>query len=374
MANAPFDMVIINPLEGGVADDVDRLQSQLRRTLLDMLVAMQRKRTSLTDPTGTNPPSGFFGDGFRVIQGVGMDVKLRPGIGLIYDSSNAVASLNSVTGLDDLSNYRALVLLSELTFTGVPNGDGANPRIDIVEVKSPRRVTDPTSRLVLDPTTYTESAQLVNKTVTWTADGQQTVNGVGYVNYKTGVAAGAPVAPAVTAGYTKIAEIWVPALDAAITQNQIVDLRSTLSPNASVCSARVILFGGGAPPQVFRVNAPPGWILAADIDAFADYKFELHLIAGSVQSVTATATTIGHMLGTMRIAEVSTVTTYVPAPASTAAVYTSAARFNPTHNINDGSRSAIVGVSIQELTGGAPSAPAPASYPIAVDVKLLVEV
>lgn len=374
MANAPFDMVIFNPLESGVADDVDRLQSQLRRMLLDTLAAMHQKRTSITDPAAASSVSGFFSDGFRAVAGAGLEIKLRPGIGLIYEPAGTATSLNSVAGLDDLSAYRALVLLSEMTISGIPAGDATNPRIDIIEVKSPRRITDPTSRLVLDPTTYTESAQLVNKTATWTADGQQTVNGAGYVNYKTGVATGAPVAPAVTAGYTKIAEVWMPALGASVPQNQIVDLRRTLAPGGiHVCSARIRMPGAGTIPQVLYFNGPPGWIVGAQ-NGGSDRAFYLHLVAGTVSS--RTTITGMPMTGTGVGIDVMQFTGPVMptlGAVATSAIFANAANFNPTYsNVNDGAISATFVCLYQTQVSGTTNPVTTVPYDVVV--TLFVEV
>lgn len=372
MANAPFDMVIFNPLESGVSDDVDRLQSQLRRTLLDVLAATHTGRTSVTNPAATTPPTGFIGEGFRVVAGTGLEVKLRPGLGFIYDPSDTASSLNSAVGLDDLSVYRALVLLSEMTISGIPAGDATNPRIDIIEVKSPRRVTDPTSRLVLDPSTYTESAQLVNKTATWTSDGQQTVNGAGFVNYKTGSAAASPTAPSVSTGYTKIAEVWVPALDASISQNQIVDLRRTLATHGiHVCSCKINLTDAGI-PEVADVSAPPGWTIAARVGA-SNHEFYLYLVAGTIRNLhTSFQVSDTYSINTIYGFTKTVNDFHSPAPVATSAVFNNAAEFNPTHDINDGCWS--VRVLVNTLMSVGSSATTTATGTISVDATLIVEV
>jgi hypothetical protein len=86
-------------------------------------------------------------------------------------------------------------------------------------------------------------------------NGRSSVNGAGSINYKTGTPAPVPVAPAVDAGYIKIAEVLVGASVASILQNKITDLRPLAFPGGH-CS-----IGVGADGNNFGIASGTGLVL-----------------------------------------------------------------------------------------------------------------
>jgi hypothetical protein len=149
------------------------------------------------------------------------------------------------------------------TITGALTGLGpGQSRIDIIEARYNRRVTNPSSRDVLDanpasPTFLTFIPSTVNKTLSFdlfslTGRVVSPANSTQPIGYKVGVASTTPAAPAVSPGYTIIAFIRVNAGDTAVVPSQITDTRLIIdfanrrAPNLFTAGVKVT--GGGASP------------------------------------------------------------------------------------------------------------------------------
>ena len=266
MANNPWDQVILNVRERPLSTDMNQQWSQSARSLREMLKYLLGVRTAAANPTLT-AGEGFLGDSFRVgpESPASMNIVVRAGYGFQNNNSDVPVAISSITGLDDRSSYKPLVLNAAQTIA-VPAADPTNPRIDIVEVAYDRYVTDSLSRDVLDTGTGQFVATLVNKTLAFLQDGRTSVNGAAKINYKTGTPAGSPAAPSTTAGYIKIAEVRVDALATSIAENKIKDLRKVLSEGGRGhrVSGLISLAMTGSPPTVtiWHLIAPPGFNIA----------------------------------------------------------------------------------------------------------------
>jgi hypothetical protein len=121
----------------------------------------------------------------------------------------AAGAIEGVIGLDDLSSYKPIPLLSDHVFS-VPTAPVApDSRIDIVEVKASYFATEPSSRMVLNPLTGEFAPGLINKILTWLIDVRvETISAPASATqplaYKVGVPGNPGLAPATTAGYIKL--------------------------------------------------------------------------------------------------------------------------------------------------------------------------
>jgi hypothetical protein len=266
--NNQFDRTIINTRERPLSSDINTLQSQIDRSIREVLKSFFTGRvgSGVSDLSG-NPPSGFFGDGFKVRASAvpGLSVVLSKGQGFQYLPSDVPAAISSISGLDDRSEYKPLSLLADATLSGISAGDATNPRIDIIEVRMNRVVGNPLSRDVLDAGTGTFVATSVNKTLAFTQDGSSGVvsspsNSVMALSYKQGVPAAVPAEPAVTAGYVKIASVRVAAAATTITKANISDLRVPLCQDGlqRVAVRGTISSTAGTPPSAVLQDLPAG--------------------------------------------------------------------------------------------------------------------
>lgn len=269
MADAPFDRVNYGQRERPVSDDYNRAQSQLDRALRATLEQMLGARTSNTSHVLT-PLDVFLGQGFRVYPSnpAAMEVNIRPGLGLQYLPADIPTDIGStdLLGVDDLANYKPLVLLGGLTFA-VPAAPGApNSRIDIIEVKANRALVDSTARKQLNTTSGNFDPHNFYKTLTFALDGLTGVvadpnPSTAPISYKTGTPANPGVAPATTTGYIKIAEVLVGSAVVSIGEDAVIDRRKYAGLYGAIrCSATyVVNWNAGAPTVTMEhLVAPPG--------------------------------------------------------------------------------------------------------------------
>ena len=301
MAMKPFDRRVIRTRERPLSTDLNELATWLHYSLTETLdqMASRREVSFLTDAPGSlGPYTCFMGDGFRVKATVGAggsrEIKVSKGLGFWVDAADTTSGIGSgdsppLTGVDDARRYRPLVLDADQAIT-VPTGDGTHPRIDIIEVKLARRQADSLSRQILNTTTGQFDPTAVNKTLTFSFDGQLDTNGTGagtaYINLKTGTPAAVPTAPTVTAGYVKIAEI-----DMAQSASEVVDAKAT-APHNTIRDQRLIFAPHGqlsvagaagvsfATAQVtsHSVMLPPG--CKAAMYRFDTGKYRVVVVAG----------------------------------------------------------------------------------------------
>jgi len=239
MANQAFDREIIHPLERPLADDIDQAQSQIDRSLRDLL------RRLFSDAAGTIY-SGFVANGLLVAPSspAAMSVVVTAGLGFQDLPADVPSSIGGVVGLDDLSPYKPLVLSADQTIAIDASPAPGQNRIDIIEVKTDRRAENPSTRDILNPGTGLFVPGSVNKTLAFDLLGRNArvvspANSTTGIGYKVGVAAvaGSEVAPATTAGYLKLCEIHVIGGVTTITAGALTDFRSSLSAITSALAS-----------------------------------------------------------------------------------------------------------------------------------------
>lgn len=235
MADGPFDRLIINPREKPLSPDINRLQSQLDRSLRVFL-------REFFSAQGTGAASeGFLKAGLQVkeLAVPAMEVTVQKGLGFQVVPSLAGDTIGSISGLDDLEEYKPLVLNEDHNFTVPTAPVGPNTRIDIIEVRAEYLATDTDTRKILNTATGSFADDNVEKTLTWLLDGRTgtvsaTADSTAVLSYKTGVAANPGVAPSTTTGYIKLCEIAVGSAVTAITDSDISDVRVPLGPTKTL--------------------------------------------------------------------------------------------------------------------------------------------
>lgn len=278
MADAPFDQTNIGLRERPVSSDHNRNSSQFHRTIREL---MQRvyERTTLVRSSGHivtpvlavgGPVGGFVGSGFYVTPSnpAAMSVVVNAGLGFRYDAADIATDIGAtdLEAVNDLSPYKPLSLLGNVTMAVPTAPSSPNSRIDIIEVRNARRLTDATTRRQLDPGTESWDDHVFNKTLTYATDGSTGVvtdpaASTAALSYKVGTAANPGVVPATTTGYTKIAEVLVGSSTTAITMAELIDRRAMLMPGGLIhASCRFSLFWNSGSPsvQITDIIAPPG--------------------------------------------------------------------------------------------------------------------
>lgn len=268
MSNNQFDTTMLNPREKPVTSDINQAQSQLNRTIRAVLMELFGYRGALNTSDAKLNASGFVADGFRVYASspAAMEVNIKQGLGFQYNAFDLATDIDGCVDLDDLSQYKPLVLNLPKTIA-VPAADPTNPRIDIVEVKYSRVVTNPLSRFILNGSTGAFAPSTVNKTLQFCLDDVvPSINGTEAINYKTGTPAGVPVEPTVTPGYMKIGAVRVEAASVTVPATRVIDTRVPLTPGGVVNIGvtfkvdRAALTFVGTPTIV----APPGWVVGIE--------------------------------------------------------------------------------------------------------------
>jgi hypothetical protein len=282
MPGNSFDRTIINPRERPLSSDINQLQSQVDRALRQFALQLMASVTSDSDESPL-PANGFMGNSFRVAPDspLSMNVLVKSGLGFQNFAAGSFAagggsipaiqsSINSVLGLDDIEQYKPMLLSSDASFA-VPASPGAgNSRIDIIEVSALRFVNNPLSRDIMNPATGVFTPNLVNKTLEWALDnhtGSVTTPALSTapLSYKIGGVFATPTynpanVPPTTAGYIKLAEIFVGPAAVSINTDVISDFRHTIAPYGSASLAcRVQVNTGGVGGQMLDRQCPPGF-------------------------------------------------------------------------------------------------------------------
>jgi hypothetical protein len=279
MANQDFDTAVVNPLERPASEDIDRAQSQLNRTLRDILTQM------LAYGSGT-PADGFLATAFKAVTGTGMTVNLTEGVGFQYDAGvgGAPVSIGGVAGLDDLSRYKPL-LLSAAVAVPVAAVTGTNCRRDLICVSYQRQVQNaPIPVFNATYSTFTGAIRPKNMTFDLAPNGAATVVYGGTPPAGTGIAVmqGA-VAPYVDedsfltatlatlpTGYIPVAVVNVGYGVASITADRIVDLRALLLPTGTTqVGAGITVQRGNVLVGALQKSAPAGWKVCAAVPVSA---------------------------------------------------------------------------------------------------------
>lgn len=286
-----FDRVVINQREKPLSSDIGNLQSQFDRTIRQMFRMLYAPAVDPTqqggDVGGFVSHPGFMGSSFRVrpASPASMTLTLDAGHGFALDPVSVPTAINGITGLDDRSSFKPIVLLANQSLT-IPTADAANPRVDIVEVRYDRLVSDAQIRLVLNALTNEFVPTNVNKNLGWAVDGNTgTVaspsSSTAAISIKTGVPSATPAIPATTSGYIKIAEYLVPATATAVDYDRIKDTRRMMYPGG--CGSVHVQFqhrGTPNPPNSIEVIAPPG--VAVAIRRVTDNTGQVYVFAGDL--------------------------------------------------------------------------------------------
>ena len=152
-------------------------------------------------------PNVFFLDGFKCVRTSATTFDIKAGLGIVE---------NLGAGPDE-SKYQYLVLETDDDYTVAP--DTIDPRIDIVVVQ-PTLIDGETEQR---RTKASEFSAIIQEDRTVTKKWQASIQII------EGVAAPVPVAPAVPAGYLKIAELYIDPSTVITNQAAISDLRNTFS-------------------------------------------------------------------------------------------------------------------------------------------------
>jgi len=285
MSGIFFDRSILHNLERPLSSDLNRVQSQLDRTLRDTLRQIYAQRISpVLDPGDDqmNASVGFIGDSFKVrpeIPASG-NIRVSSGLGFMVNPSPA-SSLTAtnpnvpVGGLDDLSLYSPLPLSSVVTFA-VPTAPAAGfGRKDIIQVKADRHSENPLTRGIWDTILKKFTGTLVDKTYAWdlltrTETVVSPAVGTFGLVYKKGVAgayadddsflaAGTVPDTAADPGYVKVATINVRPAATTFDENVIVDWRPLLFPGGVGHVGASLQLNTTTNTLTFlRLHAPPG--------------------------------------------------------------------------------------------------------------------
>lgn len=264
MANNPFDRVVWNPRERPLTNDNNAQAAQEDYSLRQLVQLMFGMHGPFSSTSGVLAPTGFIADSLKA-DVAGMTVTLRSGLGFLNNPADVPGNINGVLGLNDLSPEKPILLLAPQNIT-VPAADPGQPRIDLIEVTYLRQPsTNPQTRDVFDLIAKQFLPELVNKTLTWAIDSSLSFGGVAAINYKQGTPGATPAAPAVDAGYTAVAQVYVPAGAVALTAANITDVRRTFSPNgvlvAGVEALVDLVVGSGTIGNIIRgsQSLPPGY-------------------------------------------------------------------------------------------------------------------
>lgn len=267
--NNPFDRMNIGLRERPLSADHNRLQSQIDRTIREVCRAMLSGRASNTS-SAQQSRAGFLGTGFRVVPSnpAAMSVQVSAGHGFNYDAVDLPSDIGAtdLEGVDDLSPYKPLVLMSPVTFAVPAAPVAPNSRIDIIEVKVDRRLENALTRRQLDVATRQYLDHAFFKTLAFVLDGRTGIvttpaNSTAGLSYKIGTAANPGTVPPTTAGYVKIAQIHVSNTTVTITGAEIADWRPLLGDGGVVrgsISWRQRWNAGTPIVDIKNIIAPPG--------------------------------------------------------------------------------------------------------------------
>lgn len=307
MANNPFDTTNYGLRERPVSVDWNQLQSQIYMTMREVHRFLHAARTSNTSSVAKSV-SGFHGAGFRVVPSspAAMTVSVSAGLGWLHAPTDTPSGLGAtdLEGVDDLSPYKPLCALAAIPFN-VPTAPAApNSRIDIIEVRNPRRLENLINRRQLDPNTLSYEDHTFSKTLAYLIDNNQASvvfapnPSTAPLSYKVGVAANPGLVPPTSPDYIKIAEILVDNTTTSITGLNIVDRRALLGIGGTVRAnvSFTATWNAGASHSDISgvvVNAPPGVDIVVGTEAGDKGGFFCYGTAGEVAQITRQANVEG---------------------------------------------------------------------------------
>jgi hypothetical protein len=297
-----FDREVINPRERPASSDINALQSLRDQTLREVLRYQHMLHNPAPADAGAgNPQSGFYGDGLRVSAygGGSLTVLIPAGLGMIYDAGSVLASIGGVARVDDLSPYYPAFLSAPMLVALDAAPSSGQERYDIIEVTLDRRLENADSRDVLNTSTGVFEPTSVLKTLAYDLLGRSgrvvspalSTTGIGY-KVGTPAAVGAAVVPATTAGYTRIAILYVDSTG-VVSQKCITDTRKLLGRFGCTDFAFRAAQAAGAPDIVSIVATPglaplpPG--VAVLVRSPSSYSTEFYVVAGDLSDAQLSA-------------------------------------------------------------------------------------
>lgn len=310
--------VLVHVRERPTSTDLNRVQDRVLESIRTAAF-MAHGETYESDPGAAASlryynygPQGFFGGGFNVQADPGSPPRgllVTNGVGIVRNGPASATDIDSASGADwdQLGTLGAPVVLSgNQTFTVPASPAPGNARIDIIEVRADYVANEPATVGVFNTTTEVYDPTVKNKSLNWDLLGRtgsviSPASSTAPLSYKQGVAAVGTIAaatePSTTAGYVKIARINVLGGAAAITNDDIADMRPLLFPQGQLhCAGQLDLPGvvGGLGTEALQhVELPPGCVLkvifgsSAPPAAGQSYTMQFFLIGGDLRPRTA---------------------------------------------------------------------------------------
>lgn len=272
--SSPLDQEVFNTLEKPSSSDWNRVGDAASYALREVVNSLLLRRLGASSGggyTASHNDYGFLADGFFAEAGViNLSVSLRAGIGFYRDAAdvptNITAGPAGVSGVDDLSELKPLILTADKTVSlaGIP--DPTNPRWVLVEARYDRRLGDYQSKFLLNPTTGVFTPNSVPKALTWELDSAVVMADASTaINLVIGTAAATPTRPNPTTGYMPIAYVYLPANATAVDSiAYVLDCRKMLMPSGIISIGGMVSCDGSNGFDEFYAALPPGWRYTAE--------------------------------------------------------------------------------------------------------------
>lgn len=208
-----------------------------------------------------------FGDSFAVGFVDATHVSVNAGVGFQTDNTQV-----------DPEPTKRMMFLSALQNLVIAAADPANPRIDIVCIQNQRANGATTPRNFKDPVSGVVSAQNMVVETDWLA-GLQVV---------AGVPAGSPAAPAVPAGWIKLAQVTVAAVTGVAGAGSITDTRPMYQRPSSSLNRRTAIASGtvGSDDEFIYIDATAGSVTET-LPSAASCSGKVYVIKRKVSDVSA---------------------------------------------------------------------------------------
>jgi hypothetical protein len=234
------------------------------------------------------------------------NIEIAAGLGFIVDATTngTPSAINMIGGVNDKNPLKPLVLTRNEIVAIDPQPSAGNYRIDIIEVRYDRQLSEPSLRSVFDEIIADSVPKTVNKNLGFTINSSvgrvvTPTASTAPISYKRGAEApaGTEVAPPTTNGYVKIAEIRV--RDAAANpmntydMDMISDTRTvrSLEPEMTI-RMRIVMpcAGVSVKPTIVEYIGPAGIRVGAyGVSVTGAEMFIVIAAGGEVRAMTALA-------------------------------------------------------------------------------------
>lgn len=283
MSGGVLDRVVFNQYERPVSEDWNRVQAALLRahawegrfvggartpSIPTVSTTRRTGRTLRSDRT-----AAFHDDGLLALpRPSSLTVDIQPGLGWLLATGDVPSTVPSApAGVGDEDPFKPVLLRASKSFT-VP-APSANPRIDLLEVKYQRELTDAVEVQILDPSTGVLGPVTLPKTLAVALDGvTPTFNGSGLLNVKHGAESVSPTAPTVTTGYAALATFLVSNSTSTITEVRDHRLIVPRGTNGLRVTATFLVNTAAWTFADARFHAPPGVLVDAVLTTLTTRK------------------------------------------------------------------------------------------------------